>query len=161
MSLKGDLIMKTKNERSPRLLPHGDRILDRGLDDVPDTRESWLDEMYHEKPRSQKRAIAAELFLQTRLFPRVEEGQSLDEQILADLLVDFRRSYKAGDVQFEMAQVAARLLSRFQCHLLDDEHLSLPARSGALEREFELFTSLSALDFQRIDQTVRKRLHSG
>lgn len=155
--------MKTKNEKSSRASVPENPTLYRHFDDDPAARQSWLDKslgLDRETPRSQKRAIAAELFLQTRLLPRIEASQPIDERILVEQLVDFRRSYQEGDVYFEMAQVAVRLLSRFQCHLLDDEHVSLSARSLAVQRELELFTILGALDFQAIDTAVRERLYS-
>ena len=108
----------------------------------------------------QARAIASEIFLQTRLFPLIESGQPLDESLVVDLLVDFKRSRDDLDVEFEMAQVAARLLSRFQCHLIDEADSSLPLLSDSLEREMELFTALTELDFESIDATVRDRLDS-
>lgn len=156
--------MKTKNEKSSRALSPENPILDRQFDDDPNARQSWLDKslgLDSETPRNQKRAIAAELFLRTRLLPRIEANQPVNEPILVEQLVDFRRSCKEGDVYFEMSQVAVRLLSRFQCHLLDDQHFSLAAPSAALQRELELFTILAALDFQAIDIAVREQLYSG
>jgi hypothetical protein len=164
MELKGDLIMKTKNEKSVRLLLPGSPVLERQRDNFPDGSQSWLDHslgLDREALRSQKGAIAAELFLQTRLFPRLEEHQPINEQTLVDLLVDFKRSRGDCEVEFEMAQLAARLLSRFQCHLLDEDYSLPKLGSSALKRELDLFVSLAGLDFQRIDQAVRERLHSG
>jgi hypothetical protein len=108
----------------------------------------------------QARAIASEIFLQTRLFPLIEGKQRLDEATVIDLLVGFKQSRDDLDVQFEMAQVMARLLGRFQCHLIDESDNSVPLVSDSLEREMELFIALSELDFEIIDVAVQDRLHS-
>ena len=156
--------MKTKNGKSPRPLPPGNHVLDEQMDDFPDARQSWLTRtlgLDQDTRRSQRCAMAAEVFLQTRLFPLVQERQPIDEQTLVELLVDFRRSRGEREMEFEMSQVIARLLNRFQHHLVDQADSSLPALSRSLERELGLFTLLAPLDFQSIDRAVRERLHSG
>jgi len=156
--------MKTRNDKSLRPLLPGNPVLGRQTDELPVAGQSWLTRtlgLDQETRRSQKCAMAAEVFLKSRLLPWVEARQPIDEPTLVELMVDFGRSRGEGEVGFEMAQVIARLLSRFQHHLIDDADPSLPLLSNSLERELDLFTSLAPLDFQNIDEGVRDRLRSG
>ena len=102
--------------------------------------------------------MASEVFLKSCLFPRQENGEPLNEIVLVNLLVDFKQSRNDLDVDFEMAQIVARLLGRFQCYQVDGND-ALPI-CDFLEQELNLFASLAELDFQYIDEAVRNRLQS-
>lgn len=104
--------------------------------------------------------MAAEVFLQSCLFPIVEASLPVDETRLVDLLVDFRHLRPDLDDGFEMAHVSARLLSRFECFLIEDEGDPPVSLSDSMLHEIDLFGTLSDLDFQRIDRAVRERLHT-
>lgn len=152
-----------KNQQPHRL---GNAVLDGGITYQRGDERSWLEATLgpdEHTRRSQQRAIAAEVFVQTRLFPLTEKGKPPDETNLVDLLAEFKRSRRDLDNGFEMAHVSARLLSRLQCYMLDDPDPDAPLalESDSLQREMDLFTSLAEFDFQRIDTAVRKRLHSG
>lgn len=139
-------------------------VLDGGMAYRTGDAHSWLRDTLGldvNTHRSQQRAREAEVFLQTHLFPLAEAGKPPNESKLVDLLVDFKRSRPNQTNGFEMAQLSARLLSRFQCYLLDDFDDPLALGSDSLEREMELFISLASFDFQRIDTAVRERLRSG
>lgn len=158
--------MSPKTERNQQSFRRENAALDGGMAFRTGTKTTWItgavrpDEHIR---RSQERAMAAEVFLQSCLFPLAEAGSQPDETRLVDLLAAFKRARRDLDGSFEMAHVNARLLSRFQCYLLDDPDPNQPLalESDSLQRELALFTSLAELDFQRIDTAVRKRLHSG
>ena len=105
--------------------------------------------------------MASEVFLQSQLFPLVDGQTQLDENTLVDLLVDFKRRRADLNVEFEISQVMARLLNRFQYHLIDDAEGTGPELPDALEQQLDLFARLADLDFERIDEAVRDRLRSG
>ena len=156
--------MKPKKlAKRPRPLWPADIVLDAPAENPPDDGRSLLrrvDGRDAEIQQQQARSRAAEVFLQTRLFPLAARRQSLDEQTLVDLLVEFKGSRARTEPAFEMAQVTARMLSRFQHYLLDDETEGRPpAVSDALRLELELLQGLARLDFQHIDEQVQARLH--
>lgn len=150
--------MKNKNEEETR---PANAVPGKQVEYYPGPADSWLKRVIgddEETRTCQERAMASEVFLQSSLFPRQETGAPLDESALVDLLVDFKRSREDLNVDFEMAQVVARLLGRFQCYQIEDND-ALPL-SDSLERELDLFTSLAELDFQSVDEAVRNRLQS-
>ncbi|SRR5258706_9187669 len=157
--------MKNKNEKNTLSSRTGKAVMDKQVEALLGSRRisdgcSWLAstlDLDQDTRSSQTRFVASEVFLQTRLFPLMDSPRQIDETTLVDLLVDFKRSRVDLNAGFEMSQVTANLLNRFQCHLIDDMDIA----SAALERELELFTLLADLDFQRIDDTVRERLNSG
>jgi hypothetical protein len=156
--------MKNKSGKGARPLLPAMTILDPRGEYVPSGPRSWLAGVFgldDDTRLCQARATASEVFLQTQLFPLVESGANIDEATIVDLLIDFKQSRGERAVEFEMAQVMARMLSRFQCHLLDETEGAPSVVSESLEREVDLFTALAGLDFQRIDEAVRERLHSG
>jgi|KBSSwiStaDraftv2_1062776.scaffolds.fasta_scaffold377913_3 hypothetical protein len=155
--------MKNKSGKGARPLLPSITVLDPRprRDNTPGKRRSWLSDDTEEIRLSQARAAASEIFLQTRLLPLIERGQRLDEATLTDLLIEFKRSRGNQDVPFEMAQVTARVLSRFQCYWLDDLNGDPPSDADSLTREVDLLAALAPLDFQRIDEQVRERLQAG
>jgi hypothetical protein len=152
--------MNGKDQQSYR--PEDDADADGHVEYVAGYQRSWLDRATGRDEsvvRSQERAVAAEVFLHSCLFPLAETSQNLDEATLVDLLVEFKRLRRDLDGEFQMAHISARLLSRFECYLIDDEDAT-PAVSDSAVREMDLFSSLADLDFQHIDVAVRERLHS-
>jgi hypothetical protein len=105
--------------------------------------------------------MVSEIFIQTQLFPLIENQETVDEAKLVRLLVDFKRSRKDLAIEFEMAQVMARILCRFQCYLINEADGTSSLISDPLSRELDVFFSLAELDFQRIDDEVRNQLHFG
>ena len=158
--------MNAKKGKNQQPLRPGNTVLDSTLKYKAGDERTWLVGtlgLDANTRRSQQRAIAAEVFLQTCLFPLAEAGRQPDESNMVDLLAEFKRSRRDLDNGFEMAQVSARLLNRFQCYVLDDPDPEAPMALGfdSVQRELELFTSLASLDFQFIDTAVSERLHSG
>jgi hypothetical protein len=158
--------MNSKTGKNQQSFPRWDAALEGPMAFASGTKSTWLPDTLGPDVnirRSQERAMAAEVFLQTCLFPLAEEGSQPDETRLVDLLATFKRARRDLDNGFEMAHVTARLLNRLQCYMLDDPDPTQPLalESDSLQRELALFTSLAELDFQRIDTAVRKRLHSG
>lgn len=156
--------MKNKHGKGARAPRPGNAAVDGQVEYSPNDRSAWLINTFdlEEATRScQARSMASEIFLQTQLFPLAASRIQLDESRIVDLLVDFKRSRRDLDVNFEMAQVMARILSRFQCHLIDDLENSQPVLPDSLEMELNLFVSLADLNIQRIDLAVQDRLHSG
>ena len=156
--------MNPKSGKDQQSLRLENAVLDGGMAYSAGDAHSWLRDTLGLDVTTrlcQQRAHEAEVFLQTQLFPLAEAGKRPDESKLVELLVDFKQSRPDPKNGFEMAQLSARLLSRFQCYLLDDLNDPLALGSDSFEREMELFTSLADLDFQRIDTAVRERLRSG
>jgi hypothetical protein len=156
--------MKNKHDKGAQPLQSENEVLDGQGERSAIDRPSWLGNALgidKDTRASQARSMSSELFLQTRLFPLIERQVQVDRQTLVDLLVEFKRSRKDLDVGFEIANVMARILNRFQWYLVDDEESNLTLPSDALEREFDLFTALADLDFKNIDEEVQDRLHSG
>ena len=156
--------MKNKHGKGTPPLRPGNTVLDGQVEHPTGNKSSWLTGaigLDEDTRVCQARSMASELFLQTRLFPLIERQAQVDKRTLVDLLVDFKHSRRDLDVEFEMAQVMARILSRFEHHLFDDTDGAQPFLSDSLEREMDLFTSLAELDFQGIDEEVWNRLHSG
>jgi hypothetical protein len=152
------LVMKNKNEEEIR---PSSAVPRKQVEYYPGPTDSWLRRVAgddEETRTCQERSMASEVFLKSWLFPRQENREPLDESALVDLLVDFKQSREDLDVDFEMAQIVARLLGRFQCYQIDDNDALL--LSDSLARELDLFASLAELDFQSIDETVRSRLQS-
>jgi hypothetical protein len=153
--------MSPINENDKQSSPPNDA--DRPVEHEAHYERSWLDISMgwdNRTRRIQERAMAAEVFLQSYLFPIAKTSLPVDQAQLVDLLVDFKRMRPDLDVGFEMAHVNARLLSRFECYLIDDEGDSPVTVSDAMLHELDLYTSLADLDFQSIDLAVRERLHS-
>ena len=156
--------MKNKHDKDAQPLQSDNEVLDGQGERPTAGRPAWLGSALgiDEDTRfSQARSMSSELFLQTRLFPLIDRRAQIDRRTLVDLLVEFKRSRKDLDVGFEMANVMARILNRFQWHLVDDEDSALILPSDILDRELDLFTSLADLDFKSIDEEVQDRLHSG
>jgi len=157
--------MKNKNEKNILFGRNGKAVMDNPVEAVPGRRRmsegrSWLAstlDFDQDTSNSRARSIASEVFIQTRLFPLMESHTQIDEAVLVDQLVNFKLSRGDLNADFEMQQVTANLLNRFQCHVIDD----IDTISEALKRELDLFTLLADLDFQRIDDSVRERLNSG
>ena len=160
---KGDLDMNNKREKGAQPLPSDEEASDGQGEGRTSARPSWLGSalgMNEDTRISQARSMSSELFLQTRLFPLLERRVPVDRQTLVDLLVEFKRSRKDLDVDFEIANVMARILNRLQWYLMEDETSPLGASSDTLDRDLELLTCLADLDFQRIDAEVSDRLQS-
>jgi hypothetical protein len=156
--------MRNKFGKGARPLLPAMPILDRQGENVPAGRHTWLTGILgldDEIRLCQARASASEVFLQTQLFPLIESGKQIEESIVIERLIEFQRSRREQEVEFEMAQVMARILSRFQYHLIDETEGAESVVSDSLESDLDLFTALAGLDFQRIDEEVRDRLHSG
>src|SRR5262245_18396047 len=100
--------MKKKFAKGPRPRWPADIVVDARAENTPDDDPSLLDPIRGldaQTQQNQARSTAAEVFLQTCLFPRAALQQAPDEQTLVDLLVKFKRSRANTDPAFEMAQV--------------------------------------------------------
>jgi hypothetical protein len=156
--------MNNNNGKNEIPIRTGKDVLNKHVEAVPGHRRildgcSWLVSASHldqDTNNFQARSTASEIFIQTKLFPLIESRSQIHEAILVDLLVDFKRSRIDLDVDFEISQVSANLLNRFQCHLMDDTDII----SDSLQRELDLFVLIADLDFHHIDDVVRNRLKS-
>ena len=150
--------MKSKNGKTGRMYQPANIILDGQMEAVTPVRFSWLagalgldeDTRVH-----QRRALAAELFLQTSLFPLLDRAETIDEDKLIKLLILFKHAHPDLNTEFEMSQVSARLLHRFQCRFLNDEEEAGPPVNELQDRDTLCLIALASLDFQRIDEAVR------
>jgi hypothetical protein len=156
--------VKNKNVKGDQVEKRINIIGDQQVEFPMGNKPSWLtssigcDKSTHVR---QGRSMASEIFVQTQIFPLIEDQETVDEAKLVSLLVDFKRSRKDLDIEFEMAQVMARILSRFQCHLINEADGTSSLVSDPLSKELEVFFALAELDFQRIDDEVRNQLHFG
>ena len=156
--------MKNNNAKDDQTEKHINSIEEDEIEFPGGNKSSWLtSSIGYDKGINVRQvcSMASEIFLQTQLFPRIETQETVDEEKLVSLLVDFKRSRKDLDIEFEMAHVVARILSRFQCHLIDEADGTSPMISDPLSWELDVFFALAELDFQRIDEEVTKRLHFG
>ena len=155
--------MKNKHDKGAQPLQSGDEAFNRQGKRSTVEGLAWLGNalgLTEDARVSQTRSMSSELFLQTQLFPLIEHQEQVDRRTLVNLLVEFKRSRKDLDVGFEMANVMARILNRFQWYLVDEEDSTLNLPSDTLERELDLFISLAELDFKSIDEEVQARLLS-
>jgi hypothetical protein len=118
--------------------------------------DSWLRSILEpDKKRvlHQYRALYSELFLKRVLYPLAEQRVDLNERMVADLLVNYKMSITVPGGDFEISNVIGSLLSRFQCY--SGEDANIPAeRATFMDKDHYLFTALSELDLQSIDQMV-------
>jgi hypothetical protein len=84
-----------------------------------------------------------------------EQKVDLNERMVADLLVNYKRSLIVPGDDFEISNVIGSLLSRFQCYS-DDEAKVTDERPSFMEKDLYLFTALSQLDLQSIAQMVEE-----
>lgn len=156
--------MKNNNVKDDQTEKHINSIEEDEIEFPVENKSSWLtssissDKGIHVR---QGWSIASEIFLQSQLFPLIEKQEAVDEAKLVSLLVNFKKSRNDLDVDFEMAHVVARILSRFQCHMLNEADDMTSLISDPLSWELDVFFALAELDLQRIDEEVTNRLHFG
>lgn len=156
--------MKPKNGKTGRLYQPSNIILESQMEIPAPQRSSWLKSalgLDEETQVRQKLALAAEIFLQTALFPLIDRAEHIDEETLIELLIIFKRLHTELNTEFEMSQVTARLLHRFQCRLMDEGEPFLPPIADPPDRDVLCLTTLARLDFQRIDEAVQDQYLSG
>jgi hypothetical protein len=125
--------------------------------------ESWLKSTLVKEVDSllcQYRSLYAELFLQSILYPFVDDGSTIDEETLVNLLVDYKKSLSGFEPDFELSNVLANILNHFQCYSADEVSMQL-VYSEALNRDLRLFTMLSELDQKAVNQMVLKLIKTG
>jgi len=122
--------------------------------------ESWLKSTIEEDSDSrmcQARMLCSELFLQSVLYPLVERGVPINEEVLSNKLVDFKRSSPGSGQDFEASNILGSVLNHFQCYSSNDLDSQLD-HSAPLDKDFQLLMTLSELDLKVVDETVLKRL---
>ncbi len=123
-------------------------------------RDSWLRSILEPDPNKvqrQFRALCSELFLKKILYPLAEREASFNERMVADLLINYKKSLTVPGGDFEISNVIGSLLSRFQCYS-DEESNVLTEQQSFMEKDIYLFTALSELDLQAIDRLVEEHL---
>lgn len=126
----------------------------------PESQESWLKSTLEDDSDAlmcQARMLCSELFLQSVLYPLVERGVPINEEVLSDKLVDYKRSSPGSGQDFEASNILGSILNHFQCYSSDDVDSQMD-HSAPLDQDFQLLMTLSELDLKAVDQTVLKRL---
>jgi hypothetical protein len=109
---------------------------------------------------SQSGGLGCELFLHSVLYPLIERDVELDEQLLTDRLVDYKKSSPGFGSDFEVSNMIGNILNHFQFYSADEVE-EQPGHSPQLDKDLRLFMMLCDLDLKAIDETVRKRINQG
>jgi len=123
---------------------------------------AWLKSVLGEDPEStarQTRRLCAEHFLQTELYRLVDLRQEINEDLLADVFLEYRKARPDPESSFELSNVLGSLLNRFDCYTIEnmDAHLH---RSKVLDRDLEIFIALSEIDLMAVERVVEERIRN-
>ena len=123
--------------------------------------QSWLKSAVDEDTTTMNRQEImqqAEYFLLTDLYPLADQSETIDEELIIELLFRHTKTALAKGAVLEITNVLGAILNRLDCYTADNLESS-QGPSELLNKDLILMETLCSLNLQKIDRLVSENLH--